>query len=140
MKRSNRLVLLVGVFLAIVAFIGILLLQGSPGPSPETAVPTELPTVIATQDIPLGTAIRADQVKTETKSVDARDPDAFGDVSQVIGKIVRQPVVTGAADHRRDTERRPAGPDPRHPVPADTALHGRTGRPGQRRRHRHQDR
>ena len=98
MKRSNRLVLLVGVFLAIVAFIGILLLQG-PGrqPTPETTVPTELPTVIATQDIPLGTAIRADQVTTEVKSVDARDVDAFGDVSQVIGKIVRQPVVAGAA-------------------------------------------
>ena len=60
-------------------------------------MPTELPTVIATQDIPLGTAIRADQVKTEVKPVDGRDADAFGDVSQVIGKIVRQPVVTGAA-------------------------------------------
>ena len=64
MKRSNRLVLLVGVFLAIVAFIGILLLSGGGGPKSSTPeVPTELPTVIATQDIPLGTAIRADQVK-----------------------------------------------------------------------------
>jgi pilus assembly protein CpaB len=98
LKRSNRLVLLVGVFLAIVAFIGILLLQGGGGQRPpETTVPTELPTVIATQDIPLGTAIRADQVTTEVKSVEARDLDAFGDTSQVIGKIVRQPVVAGAA-------------------------------------------
>ena len=97
MKRSNRLVLLVGVFLAIVAFIGILLLQGQGGGPQQPEVVTELPTVIATQDIPLGTAIRADQVTTEVKSVDARDPDAFGDVSQVIGKIVRQPVVAGAA-------------------------------------------
>jgi Flp pilus assembly protein CpaB len=98
LKRSNRLVLLVGVFLAIVAFIGILLLQSGQTPtSQEPAVPTELPTVIATQDIPLGTAIRADQVTTEVKSVDARDVDAFGDTSQVIGKIVRQPVVAGAA-------------------------------------------
>jgi Flp pilus assembly protein CpaB len=97
LKRSNRLVLLVGVFLAIVAFIGILLLSGGPKPSSEPTVPTELPTVIATQDIPLGTAIRADQVKVEVKPVTGRDNDAFGDTSQVIGKIVRQPVTTGAA-------------------------------------------
>jgi flagella basal body P-ring formation protein FlgA len=92
------LVLLVGVFLAIVAFIGILLLSGDPGgPSDEPVVATELPTVIATQDIPLGTAIRADQVKIEVIAVTGRDNDAFGSVTQVIGKIVRQPVATGAA-------------------------------------------
>jgi Flp pilus assembly protein CpaB len=98
LKRSNRLVLLVGVFLAIVAFIGILLLSGGGGPKSSTPeVPTELPTVIATQDIPLGTAIRADQVKVEVKPITGRDTDAFGDVSQVVGKIVRQKVTTGAA-------------------------------------------
>jgi pilus assembly protein CpaB len=99
LKRSNRLVLLVGVFLAIVAFIGILLIsQGGPtGTVDPDAPPTILPTVIATQDIPLGTVIRADQVTVEDKPVTGRDTDAFGDVSQVIGKIVRQPVVTGAA-------------------------------------------
>ncbi len=98
MKRSNRLVLLVGVFLAIVAFIGILLLSQGGGPATDpNAPPTELPTVIATQDIPLGTTIRADQVTVQVKPVTGRDTDAFGDVSQVIGKIVRQPVVAGAA-------------------------------------------
>ncbi len=59
--------------------------------------PRELPTVVATQDIPLGTAIRLDQVKVEVKPVTGRDTDSFGDTSQVVGKIVRQPVVTGAA-------------------------------------------
>ena len=98
MKRSNRLVLLVGVFLAIVAFVGILLLQGGPGTTVDpNAPPTELPTVVATQDIPLGTAIRLDQVRVEVKPITGRDTDAFGDTSQVVGKIVRQPVVTGAA-------------------------------------------
>ena len=98
MKRSNRLVLLVGVFLAIVAFIGILLLSGGGGPKSSTPeVPTELPTVIATQDIPLGTAIRADQVKEQTLPVTGRDTDAFGSTTQVIGKIVREKVTTGAA-------------------------------------------
>ena len=56
MKRSNRLVLLVGVFLAVIAFVGIALLLGG-SDQPTTANrrrrPT-LPTVIATQDIPSG--------------------------------------------------------------------------------------
>ena len=91
MKRSNRLVLLVGVFLAIVAFVGILLLQGGGGGTTvdPDAPPTELPTVIAVSDIPLGTAIMPEQVKVEIKPVTGRDTDTFGDVSQVVGKIVR---------------------------------------------------
>jgi len=98
LKRSNRLVLLVGVFLAIVAFVGILLIsQGGQTAVDPNAPPTQLPTVVATQDIPLGTAIRLDQVKVEVKPVTGRDTDAFGDTSQVVGKIVRQPVVVGAA-------------------------------------------
>ena len=95
MKRSNRLVLLVGVFLAIVAFVGVLLLSNQTPSS--SAPPTELPTVVAATDIPLGTRITADQVTIATKAVAGRDPDAFGDVSQVIGKIVREPVTAGAA-------------------------------------------
>ena len=58
--------------------------------------PTTLPTVIATADIPLGTRVRAEQVKVEQKDVTARSADAFGDPAQVVGKIVRQPVFTGA--------------------------------------------
>jgi pilus assembly protein CpaB len=96
LKRSNRLVLLIGVFLAIVAFIAVILLSGDGGKR-EPEVVTELPTVIATTDIPLGSQITADQVTTEVKKLTERDTDAFGDVSQVLGKIVRQPVVAGAA-------------------------------------------
>jgi pilus assembly protein CpaB len=96
LKRSNRLVLLVGVFLAIVAFVGILLLQGGPSKG-QTEVPTTANTVIAKTDIPLGTQITADQVEVQVKNLTDRDADAFGDVSQVLGKTVREPVVTGAA-------------------------------------------
>ena len=104
MKRSNRLVLLVGVFLAVVAFIGIILMMGGGGgggTADPSAPPTELPTVLAATDIPLGTRIQADQVKVQTLPVDAREPGSYQDVTQVIGKIVRQPVtaeqqITGA--------------------------------------------
>ena len=98
MKRSNRLVLLIGVFLAIVAFVGILVTLGGGGNETggPTEPPTELNTVIATANIPLGARIQANQVKVELKPVTARDAGALEDVSQAIGKIVRQPVTAGA--------------------------------------------
>jgi pilus assembly protein CpaB len=95
LKRSNRLVLLVGVFLAIVAFVAVIFLNGDRQQPPE--VPTTAATVIATKDIALGARITADQVTVVEKPLAGRDVDAFGDVSQVLGKTVREPVVTGAA-------------------------------------------
>jgi Flp pilus assembly protein CpaB len=96
LKRSNRLVLLVGVFLAVVAFVGILLLLQSPTSQNGTnAIPTEGLVVIAKTDIDLSTRIRADQVETKTVPLAAISADAFADVSQVIGQIARQPVAAG---------------------------------------------
>ncbi len=96
LKRSNRLVLLVGVFLAIVAFVGILLLLQSPAaPNGTTAVPTDGPVVVAKADIPLSTRIRADQVEIKTVPIAGISAGAFADVSQVIGQIARQPVAAG---------------------------------------------
>ena len=97
MKRSNRLVLLVGVFLAIVAFIAVLFLRPGGSGTPSDTPPTEAATVIATADIPLGVRITADMVTVQQKPLAGRDVDAFGDVSQVLGKTVREPVVAGAA-------------------------------------------
>jgi len=98
LKRSNRLVLLIGVFLAVIAFIGIALLlngTGSGTPPPPTT-PVTLPTVLATKDIPLGSRVTADMVTVQDKKVDTeRNATAFGDVSQVIGQIARQPIATG---------------------------------------------
>jgi pilus assembly protein CpaB len=90
--------LLVGVFLAIVAFIAVLLIgPGSGGGGGTPPPPTTAPTVIATADIPLGARITEDKVTVQDKPIDGRDVDAFGDVSQVLGKTVREPVVSGAA-------------------------------------------
>jgi Flp pilus assembly protein CpaB len=95
LKRSNRLVLLIGVFLAIVAFVGILLLSRNNAPAPVPVVTTGN-VVVATADIPLSTRIRSDQVTNQKKELTAITPGAFTDVSQVVGQIVRQPVFTGA--------------------------------------------
>ncbi len=95
MKRSNRLVLLVGVFLAVVAFVGILLLLQTPATPSENVVPTTKSVVVAKADIPLSTRIRADQVETKTVAIADASVGSFGDVSQVIGQLARQPVAAG---------------------------------------------
>ncbi|HET9613893.1 MAG TPA: Flp pilus assembly protein CpaB [Candidatus Limnocylindrales bacterium] len=101
MKRSNRLVLLIGVFLAVVAFVGIAITlnsgsNGTGGTGAATPPPT-LPTVVAVQDIPLGTRITDAMLTVVDKKVDTeRLQDAFGDKSQVIGKIARQQIGNGA--------------------------------------------
>jgi pilus assembly protein CpaB len=97
LKRSNRLVLLVGVFLAIVAFVGILLLVRNPsGQGGTPAVPTTGPVVVATVDIPLSTKVLAEQVTTQVVPLTAIPADAFVDPTQVIGQVVRQPIAKGA--------------------------------------------
>jgi pilus assembly protein CpaB len=95
LKRSNRLVLLVGVFLAIVAFVGILLLVRTPS-DPTEKPPTTGFVLIATVDIPLSGRIEASALKRTELPLDSINPGAFSDVSQVVGKIARQPVATGA--------------------------------------------
>ncbi len=96
MKRSNRLVLLIGVFLAIVAFVGILLLVRQPSDGNGTIrPPVDGPVVVAATDIPLSTRIKAEQVKTITLPLTSISAGAFTDPSQVIGQIARHPVATG---------------------------------------------
>jgi pilus assembly protein CpaB len=120
LKRSNRLVLLVGVFLAIVAFVGVLLLNQT-GPKPSEA-PTTAATVIAKADIPLGARITADQVETQQKELTGRDADAYGDVSQVIGQTVRQPVITGQAITQRTLQGTPGTIDNIEVPPTKRAI------------------
>ncbi len=97
MRRSNRLVLLVGVFLAIVAFVGIILLSSStPKSNGPEAAPTTGPVVVASADIPLSTRIAANQITTKTVDLTAILPGAFTDPSQVIGQIAREQVTAGA--------------------------------------------
>ena len=95
MKRSNRLVLLVGVFLAIVAFVGILLLVRQPQSEAEKP-PTTGFVLIATVDIPLSGKIEASALKRTELPLEGILPGAFSETSQVVGKIARQPVATGA--------------------------------------------
>jgi len=97
LKRSNRLVLLVGVFLAVIAFVGIaLLLSSSRTPPPETVVPKELPTVLAVRDIPLGVVVTADMLDVQSRPIDQRKTTAFTSKELIIGQVARRPIITGA--------------------------------------------
>jgi Flp pilus assembly protein CpaB len=103
-KRSNRLLILVGVFLAVVAMVGVIVVAGN-GNNPSTAkgspTPTPEPTVtvvIAATDMALGDQITADMVTTETMTVSQRDAlgeQTFDSVSEVIGKVAGGTILKG---------------------------------------------
>ncbi|MEO8462276.1 MAG: Flp pilus assembly protein CpaB [Chloroflexota bacterium] len=98
MKRSNRLVLLIGVFLAAVAFVLVVVLVGGGGGSgsaESSAPPAKVATVVASKDIALGVAITADMVKTQDLAPDLRLPGSFGDVSQVVNSVARASLKAG---------------------------------------------
>ena len=94
MKRSNRLVLLIGVLLAVAAFVAIVVVFNNQKATTTTA-PTDLPTVYAKADIPLGTIITQDMVEARPLDIAVRPPDAYGDVGLVVGKTVRTDVKSG---------------------------------------------
>jgi pilus assembly protein CpaB len=98
LKRSNRLVLLVGIFLAVVAFVGIAVILGggNTGGTPTPSVVTALNTVIAVSDIPLGVAVKPEMLKTESRPVNERKSGAFTNAELVIGQVARRKIATGA--------------------------------------------
>ena len=97
MKRSsNRLVLLVGLFLAVVAFvlIAVMFSNGGPGGGANgpSAAPATVKVVVAATDIPLGSRITADMVTTKDIAAADKPLDSYPDTSLVIGQTARQQV------------------------------------------------
>ncbi len=98
MKRSNRLVLLIGIFLAVVAFVLILFTlssnnnpsSGPGGPNATTAI-----VVVAARDIPLSTKITADDVTTKEIPIADKPANGYGDTSFVVGQTARKAVSAG---------------------------------------------
>jgi len=98
LKRSNRLVLLIGVFLAIVAFVGVVLLFGNtgggPGPGATPTPPTTANVVIAKVDIPLGTQVTAEMLDTKTVPI-SEAGSSFTNPGLVISKTIRNTALAG---------------------------------------------
>jgi len=93
-KRSNRLLILLGVFLAVIAMMAVVVIGGggTAGGAKASPTPTKEPTVqvvIAKVDMDLGEKITADMVETQTMTISERDElgvKTFSSTAKVIGK------------------------------------------------------
>ena len=85
MKRSNRLVILVGVLLAVLAFVAIVILlnQRTAEVPPEEVQETVL---VAVDDIPIGEPVTPDKVETRDIQPDGVQGTALRDPSAVSGQ------------------------------------------------------
>jgi pilus assembly protein CpaB len=91
------LILLIGVFLAIVAFIGVILLLSTPSQTPDgnQGEVTKTKIVKAVVDIPLGTIVTADMVTEEEVNLALAPGGAIHLAASAIGRTVRTNVLTG---------------------------------------------
>lgn len=86
MKRSNRLVILVGVLLAVLAFVGVLFVLNTstgPGPGPETL---QAKVLVATRDIAIDEEVTPEMVETIEVDPDAVVGHPYTDPSQLTGR------------------------------------------------------
>ncbi|MCY7419287.1 MAG: Flp pilus assembly protein CpaB [Chloroflexi bacterium] len=95
MKRSNRLMLLVGVLLAVVAFGGVMMFGSKSGTS-GPAAPQTVSVVTALQDVALGSTLTPEVLTTiDLPTGDAID--TFRDPAQLQGLVVRRTVRAGTS-------------------------------------------
>ena len=110
MRRTSRLVLLLGVFLAALVFVVILLGRGTTpdntGPNAVASAPVQLPTVVTAVDIPLGTIVTQEMFTTRTIPVNSRYATAFGDISQVVGMTTRKALLSNQQPQAADFQNR----------------------------------
>jgi len=96
--KSNRILLIFGVFLAIVAFGGALLVGRTGGGTTSLGNGSKnVPAVVATKDIPASTQITADMVTVQQFSSDQAPPYAFRGKDLVVGKYAAIPIHLGQA-------------------------------------------
>jgi Flp pilus assembly protein CpaB len=85
-NRSNRLVIFVGVLLAILAFVGIVILLNTPGGGPSGNQPTTVKVVVAKADIKIGDPVTPDKVAERDVDPGAVLQTPLHSVSQVTGQ------------------------------------------------------
>lgn len=98
MKRSNRLVILVGVLLAVLAFVAIVILLNQ---RPQTSgdgeeEPTTVTVMVATEDIDLAEAVTPDKVEPQEVDPDAVIGTGLSSASQLQGQPALIAVPAGA--------------------------------------------
>jgi Flp pilus assembly protein CpaB len=95
-KRSNRLVILVGVLLAVLAFVAIVILLNQRDTDGPTAEPTTETVLVATRDLEIGDPVTPDAVEAVEVDPEAVQQTPLRDPSQVNGQPALFAVPAGA--------------------------------------------
>jgi len=95
LKRSSRLILVLGIVLAVAAFGGVLFLSSNLSGQNTPPPPVTTRVVVAAADIPLGTTVAPTLVATKDIVVTDAPTDGFGDLASVTGRVVRRDVRAG---------------------------------------------
>ena len=93
MNRSNRLVILIGVLLAVVAFILVVIMLNQGGAAPTGPEEIRETVLVANEDIDIGEEVTPDKVREEAVDPEAVVQEPLRSVSQVLGQpsLVRIP-------------------------------------------------
>ena len=98
MKRSNRLILLIGILLAAIVAVAVIMLLGNPDRNtnnPPGLDATYTTYTVAAVDIPLGTLVTAEMVEAKDVKITDKPGDAFTLASEVIGSTTTTNVLKG---------------------------------------------
>jgi Flp pilus assembly protein CpaB len=93
-KRSNRLVILVGVLLAVLAFVGIVVLLNQ-GPTDGEPPTSNVLVLVATEDIAIGDPCTPDLAEAREVDEGAVQQTRLSDPSQLTGRPALVPIVPG---------------------------------------------
>lgn len=92
-RRRARLVLIIGVLIAILAGAGTYVVSSGAKSEPPPVATTDV--LVATRDLPSRSAITPADVKVQKYPVDLAPPAALTKPEDVLGKIVQQPLSAG---------------------------------------------
>jgi Flp pilus assembly protein CpaB len=95
-KRSNRLVILVGVLLAVLAFVAIVILLNQPPTGPDVAEPTTETVLVATRDIAIGDPVTPDDVEEQQIDPEAIQGTPLRSETAVSGQPALFPIPNGS--------------------------------------------
>jgi len=93
-KRRARLILIVGVLLAVFAGVGTFV-YASGAQTPTAPVIPTTPVVVAAREIPPKTTITQADLKVVEFNLDSKPQSALADQKDVIGKVTTTPISTG---------------------------------------------
>ena len=109
MRRSNRLVFLIGVFLAALVFVLVITQTGPGGSSTASPTPGPVSVVVAGQNIALGQTIKADMLKTQTLKPGEVPPGALTSTTFAVGKSAQNAITEGAVLTQSDVQEQTVG-------------------------------